>query len=152
MKQVSLKIAETLSAIAVESNSTKDTISFEPLHTSDYFASVGIRLSEEIKPSDKLGLQMKSFTQWLKTMKKLHTDQLRETGSTDNQLNVQNEQSIQQLAEASNKENIVVTEAMAEVLLQQGKIMKAIEVYEKLSLLDPFKKAYFAAKLKQLKG
>jgi hypothetical protein len=152
MKQVSLKIAENLSAIAIDSNSIKDNISFEPLHTSDYFASVGIKLSEEIKPSDKLGLQMKSFTQWLKTMKKVHADQLRDTGFTESQLNVQNDKTIQQLAEASNKDNMVVTEAMAEVLLQQGKIIKAIEVYEKLSLLDPSKKAYFAAKLNQLKG
>jgi hypothetical protein len=152
MKQVSFKIAEALSAIAIDSLSTKDTISFEPLHTSDYFASVGIKLSEEARPSDKLGLQLKSFTQWLKTMKKVHADQLKETGFTDNQLNVQNDQTIQQLAEASNKENLVVTEAMAEVLVQQGKIIKAIEVYEKLSLLDPSKKAYFAAKLNQLKG
>ncbi len=152
MKLVSLKIAETLSAITTESIGNKDTIPFEPLHTSDYFASVGIKLSEDVKPSDKLGLQLKSFTQWLKTMKKIHENQLRDTAFTDSKLNIQNEKTIQQLAEESNKENQVVTEAMAEVLVQQGKIMKAVELYEKLSLLDPSKKVYFAAKLKQLKG
>lgn len=152
MKQVRLKIAESLSAIAANSNSTSNSISFEPLHTSDYFASVGIKLSDEVKSNDRLGLQMKSFTQWLKTMKKVHADQLKETGIIENQLFVQNDETIQQLAEASNKENMVVTEAMAEVLLKQGKIVKAIELYEKLSLLYPSKKAYFANLLINIKG
>ena len=153
MKQVRLKIAESLSAIAADSNSTtSDSISFEPLHTSDYFASVGIKLSDEVKSNDRLGLQMKSFTQWLKTMKKVHADQLKETGIIENQLSAQNDETIQKLAEASNKENMVVTEAMAEVLLKQGKIVKAIELYEKLSLLYPSKKAYFANLLINIKG
>ena len=152
IKQVRLKIAESLSAIAANSNSTSNSISFEPLHTSDYFASVGIKLSDEVKSNDRLGLQMKSFTQWLKTMKKVHADQLKETGIIENQLSVQNDETIQQLAESSNKENMVVTEAMAEVLIKQGKIAKAIELYEKLSLLYPSKKAYFANLLINIKG
>ncbi|MEO6546752.1 MAG: hypothetical protein ABIN94_02085 [Ferruginibacter sp.] len=122
---------------------TEDRISFEPLHTSDYFASLGIKLSSEIKPTDKLGKQLKSFTEWLKTMKKINGDQIPEQ-------NVQADHSIQQLAEQSNQQDAVLTEAMAEVLLQQGKSAKAIEVYKKLSLLNPSKSAYFAAKIDQL--
>ena len=125
-------------------NTTEDTITFEPLHTSDYFASLGIKLSGEIQPSDKLGKQLKSFTDWLKTMKKINGDLLPpQIGQPDI--------SIQRLAEQSNKEAAVVTEAMAEVLLLQGKDDKAIEVYNKLSLLNPSKSAYFAAKIDQLK-
>ena len=123
---------------------TEDTITFEPLHRSDYFASVGIKLSEEIKPGDKLGRQLKSFTDWLKTMKKIHEEQLPQ----------QNEQAdivIQKMAEKSNTEDEVLTEAMAEVLQQQGKAHKAIELYQKLSLLNPVKRAYFAAKIDQMK-
>jgi hypothetical protein len=41
---------------------------------------------------------------------------------------------------------------MAEVLIKQGLIQKAIEVYEKLSLLDPAKSATFAAKISELKA
>ncbi|CAN5612129.1 hypothetical protein BH11BAC3_BH11BAC3_26250 [soil metagenome] len=125
-------------------NITEQTLSFEPLHTSDYFASLGIKLSGEIKPNDKLGKQLKSFTEWLKTMKKIHNDILPETAA-------QTEISIQKLAENSNKEGEVLTEAMAEVLIQQGKAKKAIEVYKKLSLLNPSKTVYFAAKIDQLK-
>jgi hypothetical protein len=125
-------------------NVTEDTISFEPLHTSDYFASLGIKLSGEIQPTDKLGKQLKSFTEWLKTMKKIHSDQLpQQTG--------QGEITVQNLAEKSNKNEEVVTESMADVLLQQGKVKKAIEVFKKLSLLDTSKSAYFAAKIDQLK-
>ena len=123
---------------------TEDTISFEPLHTSDYFASVGIKFNEEVKPGDKLGKQLKSFTDWLKTMKKIHNDQLPP----------QSEQSvivIQQMAEKSNTENEVLTETMADILLQQGKRTKAIEVYKKLSLLNPSKSAYFATKIDHIK-
>ena len=125
-------------------NTTEDTITFEPLHTSDYFASLGIKLSSEIPASDKLGKQLKSFTEWLKTMKKIHGDQLpQQSGQAD--------LTIQKLAEQSNKEAAVLTEAMAEVLLQQDKTAKAIEVYKKLSLLNPSKSAYFAAKIDQIK-
>lgn len=150
--EVSFKIAETLASISIESNTNEDTVSFEPLHTSDYFASLGVRLSDELKPSDRLGLQMKSFTQWLKIMKKIHADQLKGTGHTDDLENKKVEQNIQQLADASNVDNATNTEAMVDVLLQQGKIIKAIEVLEKLSLLIPSKKVYFAAKIKQLKA
>ena len=62
------------------------------------------------------------------------------------------EKNIQLLAEKSNVENDVVTEAMAEVLARQGLNDKAIVIYQKLSLLDPPKSAYFAAKIDQLKG
>jgi len=122
---------------------TEDTILFEPLHTSDYFASLGIKFSDEIKPDDKLGKHLKSFTEWLKTMKKIHPDQLP----------LQTKQSeiiIQQMAEKSNTEGEILTEAMADVLLQQGKLGKAIEVYQKLSLLNPLKSAYFAAKIDKI--
>ncbi len=117
---------------------------FEPLSASDYFASQGIKLSEEQQPSDRMGKQLKSFTEWLKTMKKVHDNKLAGVEGTVD-LTVQN------LAEKSNKEEEILTEAMAEVFLQQGKSNKAKEIYEKLSLLNPAKSAYFAAKLEQIK-
>jgi hypothetical protein len=124
---------------------------FEPLHTTDYFASVGIKLSEEEKTAGSLGKQLKSFTEWLKTMKKVHTEQLaKPSGRSEVNLSVV-ESSIQKMAEKSNQENDVVTEAMADVLEQQGKADKAIEILEKLSLLNPGKSVYFAAKINQIK-
>ena len=118
---------------------------FEPMHMVDYFASQGIKLSQEALQTDKLGKQLKSFTEWLKTMKKVHPEKV-VTIAEKTELLVQN------LAEKSNIEDDVLTEAMAEVFAMQGKNNKAIEVYEKLSLLNPLKSAYFAAKILPLKG
>ena len=118
---------------------------FEPMHLVDYFASQGIKLSDEVQTADKLGKQLKSFTEWLKTMKKIHIPDSEANASIS-------DIAIQALAAKSNKEGEIVTEAMAEVLVQQGKAAKAIEVYQKLSLLNPSKSAFFAAKIEQLKG
>jgi hypothetical protein len=123
---------------------TKEEFLFEPLHTTDYFASQGIKLSEEAQPTDKLGKQLKSFTEWLKTMKKVHEGKL--PAGNENM-----DAAVQQLAEKSNKEDEILTESMAEVYMQQGKYKKAHEIYEKLSLLNPAKSAYFAAKIEILK-
>ncbi len=123
----------------------QDALIFEPLHITDYFASQGIKLSEEIKSTDRLGKQMKSFTEWLKTMKKISPEGMQATHTN------QADEAIQTLAEKSNTEDEILTETMAEVLVQQGKMEKAIEVYEKLSLSNPSKNAYFAAKIEHLK-
>ena len=120
-------------------------IVFEPYHTVDYFASQGIKLSQEEAPKDKFGKQLKSFTEWLKTMKKLPvSDQVKP-------LDVRSEQNVENLAAHSVKSEDVYTETMAEVWSQQGNNEKAIEIYNKLSLINPSKRAYFAAKIDSLK-
>lgn len=45
-----------------------------------------------------------------------------------------------------------LTEAYAKVLARQGKTEKAIEIYEKLQLKFPEKKAYFAGKIEELRS
>ncbi len=117
---------------------------FEPLHASDYFASQGIKLSEDAMANDKLGKQLKSFTAWLKTMKKVHPDKLTAVTAIT-------ETAVQTQAEKSNIEEEIVTEPMAEAYIQQNKYSKAIEIYSKLSLLNPSKSAYFATKIDSLK-
>lgn len=121
-------------------------LTFEPYHTIDYFASLGIRFQSDENPTDKFGKQLKSFTDWLKTMKRLPKKTIEES-EPDEAENA----AIQSIAEHSIEEKDVVTEAMAEVLARQGKTEKAIEVYLKLSLLNPGKSAYFAARIQQLK-
>ena len=127
-----------------EVRNNKEELLFEPLHITDYFASLGIKLSEEQKSDDQLGKQLKSFTDWLKTMKKTNFNKLPE-------ITEQLEAVVQKLAETSNNPAEVITESMAEVLIQQGKRKKAFEVYEKLSLQNPAKSAYFANKIESLK-
>ena len=48
--------------------------------------------------------------------------------------------------------NDVVTENFAEIMLKQGKVGKAVEMYQKLMLKYPEKKTYFAQKIDQLKN
>ncbi|MEO6219365.1 MAG: hypothetical protein ABIO81_02980, partial [Ginsengibacter sp.] len=122
-----------------------ESMLFEPLHTVDYFASLGIRISDEPLTNDKLGNQMKSFTEWLKSMKKIHPDKLPEQNSLAEDI-------IQSAAEVSNIDTEVLTEAMAEVLIKQDKKDKAIEMYNKLSLINPSKRAYFAGKIESIKS
>jgi hypothetical protein len=117
---------------------------FEPLFATDYFASQGIKFKEDVLPTDKLGKQLKSFTEWLKTMKKVNESKLSGT-------NESSENSMQLFAEKSNQDQQVLTETMAEILIKQGKINKAKEIYLKLSLLNPSKNAYFATKIEQIK-
>jgi hypothetical protein len=118
---------------------------FEPYHTVDYFASQGIKVREEEKPKDRFSQQLKSFTEWLKVLKKVPGGEL--TQVNDPQL----ERKVDQMAEHSVVDREVVTEAMAEVWEKQGNREKAEEVYAKLSLLEPSKRAYFAAKIEELK-
>jgi len=122
-----------------------DELAFEPYHTVDYFASQGIKLSQEEISKDKFGKQLKSFTEWLKSMKRLPAAEQQKEES-------HSEKKVQHLAEDSVHEADVVTEAMAEVWIKQGKPEKAIETYNKLSLLNPSKRAYFAALIENLKN
>lgn len=124
---------------------TQDEISFEPFHTVDYFASQGIQLAaDENATPDKFGRQLKSFTDWLKTMKRLPSAEISKT------IDAASESKVGNLADHSVDETEIVTEAMAEVWQKQGNHQKAVEVYEKLSLLNPSKRAYFAAKIQQI--
>lgn len=122
----------------------EESIAFEPLHTIDYFASQGIKISTGVLESDRFGKQVKSFTAWLKSMKKLHPGQLPEQNEVIEKI-------IQSSSEVSNQNANVLTEAMAEVLMKQGKKEKAIEMYQKLSLMNPSKNTYFATKIESLK-
>lgn len=121
-------------------------LSFQPYHTVDYFASQGIKFKEQEKPKDRFGQQLLSFTEWLKTLKKMPASEIAATVSDPGA-----EKKVEQLAEHSLAERHVVTEAMAEVWIKQGNYAKAEEIYRKLSLLDPPKTAYFAAKIEELK-
>lgn len=130
--------------VVPSNENTEETLAFEPLHTVDFFASQGIHLKEEDLEDDKLGRQLKSFTGWLKSMKRLHPGKLPEQDEVIERI-------IQTSAEVSNTEVDVLTEAMADVLVKQNKKEKAIEMYNKLSLMNPSKSAYFAAKIESLK-
>jgi hypothetical protein len=117
---------------------------FEPYYTVDYFASQGIQFKPEENPSDTFGQQLKSFTDWIKVMKRLP---LAELGKS---IDPKEERKVEQMAGHSLANEEVYTEAMAAVWIKQGNLAKAKEVYQKLSLLEPDKSAYFATKINAL--
>ncbi|MEN9951955.1 MAG: hypothetical protein RLZZ520_223 [Bacteroidota bacterium] len=118
-------------------------IPIEPYHTVDYFASQGIKTRLD-DAQDELGRKVKTFTAWLKTMKRLQpAAEINEIEESDEEIDNGLDQPIMQ--------EIIATEAMAEVYLKQGLAQKAIEVYAKLSLQNPANSHIFAAKIIQIK-
>ncbi len=123
---------------------TDDMPSFEPYHTIDYFASQGIKLGMEL-PKDKLGKQLKSFTEWIRTMKKLP-----QTVIEEKLLTTGNGEKIEAMAADSIESREILTETMADVLIKQGDKAGAIRIFRKLSLAHPDKSSYFATRIEQL--
>lgn len=122
------------------------TIEARVYHTIDYFASQGIKLEPGKISQDMLGTKVKKFTDWLKQIKQTNQN------PTDLGTDTETEHLIEKIAQTSNEAKDVVTETMAEVLLKQGKTEKAIQLYKKLSFLNPSKSTYFAAKINELKA
>ncbi len=56
------------------------------------------------------------------------------------------------LSENSIRPPELISENLATILIKQGKLDKAIEIYEKLSLKFPEKRAYFASRITDLKN
>ncbi|RYY30062.1 MAG: hypothetical protein EOO04_05730 [Chitinophagaceae bacterium] len=121
-----------------------ESLAFDPYHTIDYFASQGIKLRLEDFNKDKLGQQLKSFTEWIRSMKRLPARDPEDTIAETEQ------HSIRKIAEHSVEGKDVLTESMAEVWVKQGNYEKARQIYHKLSLQNPSKSTYFAAKIDQL--
>ncbi len=119
---------------------------FEPYYTVDYFASQGIKPVTEEKPTDRFGQQLKSFTEWLKTIRQMPPEQIASLNDRTA------EQKVVELAVHSLDDRHVETEAMAEVWAKQGHPEKAAEIYRKLSLLNPSKSSYFAGLIENLKS
>jgi len=127
------------------STTSEDLVPIDPFHTVDYFASQGIKLTAEDLNKDQMGKQLKRFTDWLKTMKRIPANE--SAADIDESTN----QNIQNLAAHSNVETSILTESMAQVLVKQKKYSKAIEVYQKLSLQIPSKSTYFATLIEDLR-
>ncbi len=118
----------------------------EKLHTIDYFASQGIKIDLNELPKDKLTTKLLTFTDWLKVMRKSKQERI------NSPKNVELENAVAEIAQNSVELKEVLTETMAEVLVKQGQIDKAIQLFIKLSFSNPEKTAYFASKIQQLKG
>ncbi len=124
-----------------DDSGAEEALLFQPYYTVDYFASQGIKVEGMLQQTNRFDRQLMSFTQWLKTMKKLNYEG--QNKSSDPAVDAQ--------ATASVVPKEVVTEAMAEVLLKQGKLDQAIALYAKLTLLHPEKSVFFATQIQKIK-
>lgn len=119
-------------------------IPVDPYHSIDYFASQGIQLKNDDLNKDQMGRQLKKFTEWLKTMKRIPASE--SAADIDDATN----QNIQNIAAHSIAGTEITTEAMADVLVKQKRYDRAIEMYRKLSLQNPAKSTYFASLIEDL--
>ena len=118
----------------------------EPHHAVDYFDSQGIKLDLSKLPQDRLTRQLLKFTDWLKHVKTANPN------PNDLGTEPELETKVESSAQHSNDLREIYTETMAEVYAKQGKLEKAIQIYIKLSFLNPDKTAFFAKKIQELKG
>lgn len=145
LREEMVKETQEITEKKTETPGNSGNLLFIPYHSVDFFASQGIKLTENELGKDKFGKQLKSFTEWLKSMKKLPARE------EDTELDKVAEVKLSRIAEASLSEHLIITEAMAEVWEKQGNFGKAIEIYEKLSLQNPSKSHYFADKIQKIK-
>ena len=142
-------------------DTTETELTFQPLYTDDYFAYKRLKNPEE---ADELSIQgaaeMKSFTSWLrqmkdnfvgKTSKDWYQQQLHRIYEEDEEPEVS--ETVERMAMNSIVfNNDIVSETLAEILIRQHQYGNAIKIYQKLSLLNPDKNAYFAQKILELKS
>ncbi len=140
---------------ALEDNST---LTFQPLYSDDYFAYKRLKDPEKADDLNEKGkAEMKSFTSWLKEMKSSFADKASKDWYRQ-QINISYQDADPEVSEAVEKmamnsitlNNDMVTETLAEIWAKQRQYNTAILIYQKLSLLNPGKSAYFAQKIKEL--
>lgn len=149
----------------------------QPASADDYFLQQGIHVSNELPEADeilhheqteeeKALMVVMSFSEWLKHISS-HNKKAKEEEADKRALKTMWQQ--QKLAAAIEEESDeipeqvfemavnsisrkdeLVSESLAEVYAKQGKKEKAIDMYQKLSLLNPEKNTYFAAKIENL--
>ena len=148
-----------------------------PVYTEDYFLHQGMQVSnkipedlpgKEVSPADeaKSLMVVMSFSEWLLYFKKRKEQEQEEVEGQRAvktmwqkeklaaALEEENEEIPEKVFEMAvnsiTKEDDLVSESLAEIYSKQGKFDKAIEMYRKLSLRNPQKKAYFARKIEVL--
>lgn len=148
-----------------------------PVYTEDYFLHQGMQVSnkipedlpgKDVSPADeaKSLMVVMSFSEWLLYFKKRKEQEQEEVEGQKAvktmwqkeklaaALEEENEEIPEKVFEMAvnsiTKEDDLVSESLAEIYSKQGKFDKAIEMYRKLSLRNPQKKAYFARKIEVL--
>jgi tetratricopeptide (TPR) repeat protein len=149
---------EPIKIFPLDTSETETSLTFQPLYTDDYFAYKRLKEPEQAEQlSEKAAAEMKSFTSWLKEMKHTFAEKASKQWYHQ-QMHRSYEDADPEVSEAVEKmamESItlnddIVSETLAEIWARQHQYQTAIHIYQKLSLLNPNKSAYFAQKIKEL--
>jgi hypothetical protein len=134
---------------------------FQPLYTDDYFAYKRLKNPEEADDLNEQGAaEMKSFTSWLRQMKDNFVGKTSKDWYHQQLHRIYEEEEEPEVSETVEKmamdsivfNNDIVSETLAEIWVRQHQYSNAIKIYQKLSLLNPDKNAYFAQKILELKS
>jgi hypothetical protein len=144
------------------SEGTEETeLIFQPLYTDDYFAYKRLKNPEEADALNEQGAaEMKSFTSWLRQMKDNFVGKTSKDWYHQQLHRIYEEEDEPEVSETVEKmamdsivfNNDIVSETLAEIWVRQHQYSNAIKIYQKLSLLNPDKNAYFAQKILELKS
>jgi tetratricopeptide (TPR) repeat protein len=137
---------------------TGTTLTFQPLYTDDYFAYKKLKEPEQADDLNEKGAaEMRSFTDWLREMKQgfaqkankdwYHEQMTRSYTDADPEVS----ETVEKMAmESITLNEDIVSETLAEIWARQRQYQTAIQIYQKLSLLNPNKSTYFAQKIQEL--
>lgn len=155
-------------------NRKEDSL-IQPLFTEDYFLHQGLHVSDKIpedidvpkKPEEKSLMVVMSFAEWLmhfKTKKEREKEEQQEqkalkmmwqreklAAALEEEDGEIPETVFEMAVNSISKEEGLISEPLAEILLKQGKYEQAIEMYHKLSLRNPQKNTYFAQKIEEIR-
>ncbi|PUZ22529.1 hypothetical protein GA0116948_109128 [Chitinophaga costaii] len=136
-------------------------LTFQPLYTDDYFAYKKLQEPQEAETMSEKGQhEMKSFTNWLRTMKDSFAEKNKKDWYHEQLHRLYEEEEESGISERVEKmalrsitlDDDIVSETLAEIWAKQRQHQKAIQIYKKLSLLNPGKSAYFAQKINELQS
>jgi len=126
---------------------------------------VSVSENSELNPEHILGkVELSTYSNWLHSLqggeKKVESLLTNEWEGLQERIlaQIKDEPYAKQVPMSSEKvkydapEDGIVTETLAKLMESQGKISKAIQIYERLSLTLPEKSAYFADKIETLKA
>ena len=171
------KVHEVIDNIDLDQNAEPDTNKeplIQPVFTEDYFLHQGITVPEDIpatpgninEEEDKSLMVVMSFSEWLLFFKKKNEKEREEEEDKRALKSMWQKEKLAAAMEEENdeipetvfemavnsitKEEGLISESLAEILIKQGKYDKAVDMYRKLSLRNPQKNTYFAHKIEAI--
>lgn len=149
---------EQIKIFPLEIPEEETTLTFQPLYTDDYFAYKRLKEPDSAEQLDEKGAaEMRSFTDWLREMKHSFAKKTDKDWYHQqlHRIYVDDDPEVSEAVEKMAMESItlnddIVSETLAEIWARQRQYQTAIQIYQKLSLLNPNKSAYFAHKIQEL--